>query len=140
MWFSRKKTPADAAEASAKNTSANEATSRRKGAAIEAAAEAYLRTQGLKPVARNYCIRGGEIDLIMRDGAVLVFIEVRYRANARHGSGAESITPRKQQKLLLTAEHYLQQQFGSNPPDCRFDVISASGDPVLFDWLKNVFA
>ena len=43
------------------------------------------------------------------------------------------------QKLIKTAEHYLQQEYGSRVPDCRFDVISASGEPVMFDWLKNVF-
>lgn len=127
MWFSRNKTPAAAG------------TTRRIGSDIEQQAETFLRRQGLKPLTRNYCIRGGEIDLIMLEGAVLVFVEVRYRADSDHGSGAESITRHKQQKLLRTAEHYLQKHYGSCPPDCRFDVISAGGTPVVFDWLKNVF-
>lgn len=109
------------------------------GEHIEAAAEAFLRQHGLKPVTRNYQIRGGEIDLIMRDAEVLVFVEVRYRKQASHGSGAESITASKQRKLRLTAEHYLQQHHGQQLPDCRFDVISASGEPVAFEWLKNAF-
>ena len=138
MWFSRNKTPPDSADVAADGGS-NKTSTRRKGADIEAAAETFLRRQGLKPVTRNYCIRGGEIDLIMLEGQVLVFVEVRYRADSHHGSGAESITRHKQQKLLRTAEHYLQKHHGSQPPDCRFDVISAGGSPVVFEWLKNVF-
>lgn len=122
MWFS---TPAG-------NT-------RERGNAIELQAETWLRRQGLKPVSRNYLIRGGELDLIMRDGGVLVFIEVRYRRSNDHGSGAESITARKQQRLRRAARHYLQAHFGNQEPDCRFDVISASGEPVAFEWIKNAF-
>jgi len=112
---------------------------RTKGAEIEQAAEHFLKRQGLKAVSRNYTIRGGEIDLIMRHGNVLVFVEVRYRANHIHGSGAESITHHKQQRLLKTAQHYLQKHYGAAPPDCRFDVMSGSGQPVQFEWLQNVF-
>ncbi|MAK90116.1 MAG: YraN family protein [Oleibacter sp.] len=121
------------------SASAAKTSSRHFGHDIELQAESFLARQGLKPVCRNYTLRSGEIDLIMRDGDVLVFIEVRYRKDISHGSGAESITPAKQQKLIRTAEHYLQQEYGSRVPDCRFDVISASGEPVMFDWLKNVF-
>jgi len=109
------------------------------GENIEQQAEAWLMQQGLQPIERNYGIRAGEIDLIMQQAQVLVFIEVRYRADNEHGSGAESITYQKQRKLRRTAEHYLQKNFGNTPPDCRFDVISASGNPVQFDWIKNAF-
>lgn len=129
MWFSNKKRDA---------TTASSPSTRAIGAGIEQQAEAFLKKQGLKAVTRNYQIRGGELDLIMRDGEVLVFVEVRYRADTRHGSGAESITQQKLQRLQRAAEHYLQKHFGSQPPDCRFDVMSGSGQPVRFDWLKNV--
>ncbi|MCB2387197.1 YraN family protein [Thalassolituus alkanivorans] len=150
MWFTRKdKNPQDS-EQTAENSSAAETctaekpatrkpATRKKGAEIEQAAEHFLKRQGLKAVTRNYTIRGGEIDLIMRHGKVLVFVEVRYRASQSHGSGAESITHHKQQRLLKTARHYLQQHYGANPPDCRFDVMSGSGQPVQFEWLQNVF-
>lgn len=151
MWFTRKdKNPQDS-EQTAENSSAAESSAaeshaagkkpatRTKGAEIEQAAEHFLKRQGLKAVTRNYTIRGGEIDLIMRHGKVLVFVEVRYRASQSHGSGAESITHHKQQRLLKTARHYLQQHYGANPPDCRFDVMSGSGQPVQFEWLQNVF-
>ncbi len=150
MWFTRKnKIPQDS-EQTAESSSAAETraaekpatrkpATRTKGAEIEQAAEHFLKRQGLKAVSRNYTIRGGEIDLIMRHGNVLVFVEVRYRANHIHGSGAESITHHKQQRLLKTAQHYLQKHYGAAPPDCRFDVMSGSGQPVQFEWLQNVF-
>lgn len=150
MWFTRKdKNPQDS-EQTAENSSAAETraaekpatrkpATRTKGAEIEQAAEHFLKRQGLKAISRNYTIRGGEIDLIMRHGNVLVFVEVRYRADHIHGSGAESITHHKQQRLLKTAQHYLQKHYGAAPPDCRFDVMSGSGQPVQFEWLQNVF-
>jgi putative endonuclease len=109
------------------------------GEGIEQLAESWLMQQGLEPIERNYGIKAGEIDLILQHEQVLVFVEVRYRADDKHGSGAESITYQKQRKLRKTAEHYLQKQFGNTPPDCRFDVISATGNPVVFDWIKNAF-
>lgn len=112
---------------------------RRYGEDIEQQAQHWLIQQGLQPLESNYGIKAGEIDLIMQHGQVLVFIEVRYRADDKHGSGAETITYQKQRKLRKTAEHYLQKHFGNTPPDCRFDVISASGNPAVFEWIQNAF-
>ena len=78
------------------------------GEGIEQLAENWLMQQGLEPIERNYGIKAGEIDLILQHEQVLVFVEVRYRADDKHGSGAESITYQKQRKLRKTAEHYLQ--------------------------------
>lgn len=113
---------------------------RHKGHAIESIAESWLSARGLRLIERNFTLRGGEIDLIFWQDEVLVFVEVRYRANDGHGSGAESITRSKINKLRRTAEFYLQQKFGNNPPYCRFDVLSGSGDPIEFDWIQNAFA
>lgn len=112
---------------------------RQYGEQFEKQAEIWLTRQGLKTITSNYHTRSGEIDLIMKEGKVLVFIEVRYRANSGYGSGADSVNHAKQKKLRKTAEHYLQAHYGSRPPDCRFDVVSASGKPVVFDWIKNAF-
>jgi len=120
-------------------TSDSQKTTRKKGEAVELAAEQFLRTKGLRPVTRNYQIKGGEIDLIMNDGDVLVFVEVRYRHSEDHGSGAESITWQKQRRLRRAALHYLQKHYGSHEPDCRFDVISAQGEPVVFEWICDAF-
>lgn len=120
---------------------ANPKLSRRhKGHAIEQVAESWLSERGLTLVERNFTTKGGEIDLIMWQDDVLVFVEVRYRANTEHGSGAESITHSKIRKLLRTAEFYLQKNFGNTPPFCRFDVLSGQGEPIEFEWIKNAFA
>jgi putative endonuclease len=112
---------------------------RAKGQAIEQAAQHWLEQQGLRSHQRNFHGRYGELDLIMFDGHTLVFIEVRYRANSLFGSGAESVTLIKQNRLKTAAERYLQQEFGDQWPSCRFDVVSASGSPVEFEWIKNAF-
>ena len=113
---------------------------RHKGHAIEAMAEAWLTERGLTPVMRNFTSKGGEIDLIMWQDDTLVFIEVRYRSDLRHGSGAESITSSKMHKIRRTAQLYLQKTFGNHPPFCRIDVLSGSGDPIQFEWIENAFA
>lgn len=106
------------------------------GLAAEKLAATFLNAQGLKLVAQNYHCRFGEIDLIMTDANTLVFIEVRLRSNKQFGSAGASITLQKQQKLILTAEHYLQQNAEKNA--CRFDVILMDKlDISAIIWLKN---
>lgn len=105
------------------------------GKAAEALAAAYLQQRGLQLLERNYLCRFGEIDLIMRDGSELVFVEVRLRTNAKFGGAGASITSSKQQKLARTAQHYLMQH-GDAP--CRFDaVLLGSLDATDLQWLKN---
>jgi putative endonuclease len=96
----------------------------------------YLQAQGLSLVVRNYRLRGGEIDLIARDGDYLVFIEVRYRSSNQFGGALASIDLRKQQRIIRTAQHYLL----THPMDlpCRFDVI-AIDQAQQITWLKNAF-
>ncbi|NLO79422.1 MAG: YraN family protein [Xanthomonadaceae bacterium] len=108
----------------------------RPGESAERRAERYLRAQGLRLLDRNYRSPHGEIDLIMQDGATLVFVEVRLRSNPRFGSGADSIDHRKRQRLLRTAEHYLQRQ--RRIPACRFDVVSLDGTGKIH-WIPDAF-
>ena len=91
-------------------------------------------------VARNYHCRMGEIDLIMRDGNFLAFVEVRYRKNDDYGSAAASVTRQKQRRILMTAHHYLQNERLYRDSPCRFDVITVSGqyNPRI-DWIKDAF-
>ncbi len=115
-------------------------TSRNIGAIAEDMAVAYLEENNLILLTRNYHCRRGEIDLIMQDGNFLVFIEVRYRKNNHYGSAAESVTRQKQQRLLTTAEYFLQNEKQNADNACRFDVITLSGqqNPQI-EWIKNAF-
>lgn len=109
-----------------------------KGSDAEQIALTYLQRQDLVLVAQNYRCRFGEIDLIMREGATLVFIEVRMRGSEAFGGAATSITPAKQAKLLHTARHYLSQ-LKSEPP-CRFDALLLSGtDGREIEWIQDAF-
>lgn len=94
----------------------------------------YLRRHGLTPVEENFRCKGGEIDLVMRDDATLVFVEVRQRANREHGGAAASITPAKIRRLVRAAQVYLLR-FPVTPP-CRFDVVAIDGDQLA--WLQDV--
>ena len=96
----------------------------------------YLRLQGLSLITSNYRSRYGEIDLIMHDENVLVFVEVRYRRSNKFGGAAMSITPAKQRKIALTAMTFLQK---NNKTDhhCRFDVVAISEYGT--QWIKSAF-
>ena len=107
------------------------------GAAAEQLAATFLTQKGLKLVAQNYHCRFGEIDLIMKEGNTLIFVEVRLRSNDSFGSAAMSITKQKQQKLIATAQHYLQSH---QDCACRFDAVLM--DKVHLnhiEWLRNAF-
>ena len=106
----------------------------RRGREGEEAALAHLSAHGLQLVERNFLCKGGEIDLIMRDGAQLVFVEVRRRADMRHGGAAASVTPHKQRRMVHAAQLFLQR-YRQLPP-CRFDVVAI--DAGRLAWLKNV--
>ena len=105
----------------------------RQGQRWEQAALAYLQRQGLRLLDTNYRCRGGEIDLILRDGEALVFVEVRQRASRSHGGAAASITPAKVARMVRAAQTYLLRC--SPVPPCRFDVVAIDGDQL--DWLRN---
>ncbi len=112
-----------------------------RGRAAEDLAATHLTAQGLQILSRNYRVAGGEIDLIARHGAELVFVEVRSRRSAAFGSAAESVTPAKRRRILLAAQHYLLGLNLRTPPPCRFDIVSITGtvDGGHLDWLRNAF-
>ena len=113
-------------------------TSKQTGDVWEAAARRWLESKGLHFVAANVRERGGEIDLIMRDGKTTVFVEVRYRRSAQFGGAAASVTWSKQHKLLQTARLWLARHNGSfDTVDCRFDVLAFTGNDV--EWFKDAF-
>ncbi|TWI61857.1 putative endonuclease [Pseudoduganella lurida] len=94
----------------------------------------HLQRHGLALVARNFLCKGGELDLVMRDGAALVFVEVRRRKSSRFGGAAASITPAKQRRMTLAAQVFLLRY--PQPPPCRFDVVAIDAGHIT--WLKNV--
>lgn len=85
-------------------------SSRAFGKEIEDVAENYLHKQGLSTVERNYTCRIGEIGLIMLHEKALVFVEVRYRRSAEFGDAAESVTLKKQRRVIRTAQHFTNVQ------------------------------
>jgi putative endonuclease len=108
----------------------------RHGTEAELAAQDFLQQQGLQALARNHRCRGGEIDLVMRDRDTLVFVEVRLRRNPNFGGALASVDQRKQRRLGLAAQHYLQRHRWDGP--CRFDVIGLDARGQC-QWVKNAF-
>ena len=109
-------------------------TTTTRGREAEGRAAAYLASCGLREISRNFRVRGGEIDLIFRDGKVLVFVEVRQRSRSDFGGAAASITTGKQRRIILAAQHYLA---GQPECDCRFDCVLIEGERL--EWLKDAF-
>jgi putative endonuclease len=108
-----------------------------RGAAAEALAADYLEARGLTLVARNYRCRGGEIDLIAKDGDSIVFVEVRLRRSEAFGGAAASIGARKRARLKFAAGHYLAGL--GHEPNCRFDAILLTDlDTRCIEWLVNI--
>jgi putative endonuclease len=102
----------------------------------------YLGHRGLRLLERNFRCRYGEIDLIMLDNIVVVFVEVRFRQCGRFASAAASIDGRKQRKLCQTAGYFLARypQFHASP--VRFDVVAFDGpsqQEFTLQWLPDAF-
>ena len=93
-----------------------------------------LARSGLVEVTRNHRCRGGEIDLVMRDGDTLVFVEVRFRGARSWGGALASVDSRKQHRLVIAAQDYLARNPWRGP--CRFDVVAFDGDSRA-QWVRN---
>jgi len=112
-------------------------TTKEIGDAGEARAARHLTAQGLCILARNFRVKGGEIDLVCRDGATTVFVEVRRRtarSGADFGGAVASITARKRQRLILAARHWLAQH---GDDACRFDCVLIDGEKL--EWVRDAF-
>ena len=113
---------------------------RESGASAERKAEDFLSGQGLVIIERNYRCRSGEIDLIMRDGETILFVEVRFRKNLSFGTPAETVTLGKQKKIIATARYFLQMHRNYLRSPCRFDVLAISwSSQENIDWIKDAF-
>ena len=110
---------------------------RQTGALAENSAAAFLESQGFTIVARNFQRRVGEIDVVARDGELLVVAEVRTRASDRYGGAAASISPAKQRRVAATTALFLQCRPELRRCRVRFDVILVRDGGI--EWLKHAF-
>ena len=114
----------------------------RDGALAEDAACAFLQARGLRLIARNARYPFGELDLVMTEGDILAFVEVRLRKNTGFGGGAESVDARKRRKLALAAQAWLSAHRAYAKAACRFDVVAvtrASDGGFDCEWIAAAF-
>jgi putative endonuclease len=107
----------------------------------ESAAERYLRGKGYRILERNARSSLGELDLVVEDGAVLVFVEVKARHGEAYGGAVHAVHRRKQDKLIQLAAQYLARHHINNRP-CRFDVVLVQGagaHDARVDHIQNAF-
>ncbi|RMG13971.1 MAG: YraN family protein [Planctomycetota bacterium] len=105
----------------------------------EDAALAAARARGARLLARNWRTRRGELDLVLDEGGVVVFVEVKARRGRSHGTGLQAVTPKKQRRLLRAAHAFLSAT--ARCPDatpCRFDVAEVDGDGAV-RWVEGAF-
>lgn len=117
-------------------------TRQQAGREAEACALQHLQRQGLQLITQNWSCRRGELDLVMLEGDTVVFVEVRYRRQSGWGSAMESVDFRKQERLIMAAQSFLQQESQWAGRPCRFDVIALEGNPrdtAPLNWIKNAF-
>lgn len=106
----------------------------------ERIAEQFLREKGFKLVERNYRCAAGELDLIVLDKRVVVFVEVKTRTGLGFGSPLEAVAYHKQQKMIHAAQYFLSEK-GLHQRDARFDVVgvSWSGREPVVEHIENAF-
>ncbi len=111
------------------------------GKSGEETAAKYLKRCGLKLIQKNYSCKHGEIDLIVKDGECLVFVEVKTRSQQAFGSPASSVNFRKQLQICKTAHHYMVEH-GIDDVDARFDVVSVlviKGQKTYVEHIPDAF-
>jgi putative endonuclease len=106
----------------------------------ERLAERYLQKKGYKLVERNYRCTAGELDLIVLDQRVVVFVEVKTRTGHRFGTPLEAVEFRKQRKMIQAAQFFLAEKRLQHR-DARFDVVGVSwaGREPFVEHIENAF-
>ena len=102
---------------------------------------AELERRGYAILARRYRRRGGELDIIARDGATLVFVEVKSRDGHDFGDAAEAVTRLKQRRIAALARDFIVRHHLPECP-CRFDVVAVhvgDGAPPAIEVYQNAF-
>jgi putative endonuclease len=112
-----------------------------RGDLYEALAQAHLERAGCVVLARQLRCAAGELDLVVREGSLLVFVEVRQRTSSLYGGASASVTPAKQRRILRAAHWFLarlvEQYFGGTTPYCRIDVLAF--EPAGLTWHRDAF-
>ena len=106
------------------------------GTVAEVEVENYLKRHGLSPVMRNYRTPMGEVDLVMKKGDIIVFVEVKYREEINDISALEAITPAKQRRIAKAALSYMNRP-GMQDMSMRFDVVTVEAGKI--DWIEDAF-
>lgn len=104
---------------------------------FEGAARSFLEQRGLRFIQANFLCRLGELDLVMRDGDTVVFVEVRYRRSSAFGGAVGSITLAKRRKLISAAQVWLRCHPVDARRPCRFDVLAFEGEGT--EWIRGAF-
>lgn len=110
---------------------------RETGSRYEQYAAVCLEKEGYEILEKNFRCKEGEIDLVARDGAYLVFVEVKYRKDSRSGFPEEAVGLRKQRRIFCVAENYMRRRNISQDTPCRFDVAAVEGEKIRL--FKNTF-
>jgi putative endonuclease len=113
-------------------------SNRRKGTEYEDIAVEYMKQHQMQVVEQNYRCRQGEIDIIGREEDYLLFVEVKYRKDAKKGYPAEAVTPTKRLRILQTARYYLYTHHFPETTKLRFDVVAILGDEIQY--IKDAFS
>lgn len=113
---------------------------KRLGQEGEDLAAGFLRKKGYRLIERNYRCKTGEVDLIVLDHKVVVFVEVKTRSDHSFGSPFEAVEARKQRKMIQAAQYFLHAH-KLDQRDARFDVVGISwqGDHPVVEHIENAF-
>jgi len=114
------------------------ATTLARGRDAEAHVDRAARRRGWQRVARNYSVRGGELDLVYRVRDMLIVVEVRYRARVDYGGAAASVTASKQRRIVCATRHLLAMRPHYANCAIRFDVVGLD-EHYSMDWIENAF-
>lgn len=113
-----------------------------RGRVWESRAAAHLEQHGLTILARGYRCRLGELDIVCRDGAALVIVEVRARGSNAFCSAVDSVDVHKRRRIVQATRHLLMRNGAWQAAPIRFDVVAFDGidtqEPRL-NWIKNAF-
>src|SRR5688500_10254711 len=114
-----------------------EASNRRYGARAEESARAFLLAEGYQLLTQNFTVRGGEVDVVAKDGDTLAFVEIKARRSAAFGPAVTAVDGRKQKRMTVAANRYL----AANPVECdvRFDVLCRDGEDGPWVLMRDAF-